>query len=154
MEAKQDTFTVRTNHELTQSDIADIVITAFEGGINYWSGGCKPVKRDEKGQWVDISDREYEALKIDGCGAYANPEFWVNDSRGYMMWDAGEEAWIPKVLTASAIVKAFNYQPPKNKYATPNWFRKVCDRVFREQYDASDADVLVQVAVFNELVYG
>jgi hypothetical protein len=54
----------------------------------------------------------------------------------------------------SAIKKALHYQPPKRKGESNNWYRKVVDRLLSEDYDAGDADALVQVAVFGELVYG
>lgn len=151
----QHAWNVTTEKAVNQQDIADWVITAFEGGITYWCDKAEAVKRDESGQWVRVLGDDYNQwLTEDSCSPYANPEFWFNDSRGYRLYDPYDEKWVEKVLTASALIKAFKYQPPKNKHMSPNWFRKVCDRMLSEDYDAGDADTLVQVAVFNELVYG
>ena len=146
------TFTVQQDHTVTQQDIADWVTTAFEGGSNYWIDQVEVVQRDSQGQWQPLSGDAISALQIDGVGPYANPEFWVNDSRGYRI--TYDEEAIKKVLTASSLVKAFGYQPKIFKGQCKNWFRKVCDQMLSENYDAGDADIMVQVAILNEVVYG
>lgn len=156
-------YTVKSETTVTDKDIAYWIITAFEGGIQYWCDNAKPVVRDEHGDWVDMSAgkmREIEDANSEGHDyahggpLYAMPEFWDNDKVGYRLFDPYEEAWVPKVLTLSAVLRALKYQPPKKKGISPNWYRKVVDRLISENYDAGDADSLVQIAVFNELVYG
>ena len=148
-------FTIQQDTEVTQKMISDWVITAFEGGCSYWCDKAEAVKRDEQGQWVRVLGDDYDQwLCEDGCSPYANPEFWENGMRGYRLFDPYEEKWCDHVLTMAAIRKALNYQPPKNKHHSPNWFRKTVRSLVEEDYDAGDADTLVQVAVFGELVYG
>ena len=143
-----------TETTVTDQDIADWVITAFEGGITYWCEDVRPMQRDAHGDWQELTGEGYTQFQIEGVGGYANPEFWDNDSRGYQLYDMHEEKWVTKVLTLSSLLKALNWQPPKNKHASPNWFRKVVDSMVTENYDAGDADCLVQVAVLGDLVYG
>ena len=147
-------FAIRAEQTVTDQLVADWVITAFEGGSSYWCDLAECVERDDKGQWVEITGDRYKSFQIDGIGPYANPEFWENDKRGYRLHDEYDEKWIQKVLTLSGLLKALQYQPPKHKFATPNWYRKVVSSLITENYDAGDADTLVQVAVFGELVYG
>jgi hypothetical protein len=91
---------------------------------------------------------------------YDNPEFWDNDKRGYRLYDLYDEIVVPKVLTMAAIIKALQWQQPrptpsqKSMGINPNWFRKVVDNIRDENMDANDADAVIQIAVFNDLVYG
>jgi hypothetical protein len=101
--------------------------------------------------------REIEANSDDGMlgmPLYSRPEFWDNDRVGYRLRDQYEENFVPKVLTLASILKALQYQPPQKKGISNNWYRKVVDRVLSEEYDAGDADTVVQIAIFNEVVYG
>lgn len=147
-------FNIKSEATVTDNDIAYWVITAFEGGISYWCGQSECVERDANGQWQTLSDDRYESFRLDGCGPYTNPEFWDNDKRGYRLFDAEDMSPFPKVLTLASLLKATQYQPKHQKGVSDNWFRKVVDRFLSEDYDAADADCLVQVAIFNELVYG
>lgn len=151
---REFTVSLQDEHVITDQLIADWVVTAFEGGITYWCHNVECVERDKNGLWQEIEGERYDALMIDGCGPYVNPDFWSYDQRGYRLYDPYEEAWVPKVLTMSALLKALKYQPPKSEHQSPNWFRKTVRSLIDEDYDAGDADTLVQVAVFGELVYG
>jgi len=149
------TLTATSDREYTDMDVAYWVITAFEGGSSYWCNKAEAVKRDQDGKWVRILGDDYDQwLCEDGVSPYANPLFWENGARGYRMWDEYEEKWCDHVLTLSSIQKALKYQPPKHQGQSRNWFRKTVDSLITEDYDAGDADTLVQVAVFGELVYG
>jgi hypothetical protein len=147
-------FDTKTNITVTDKDIAYWVITAFEGGSTHWCDEAKCVERDEHGQWVEITDDRYKSFQIDGCGPYANPEFWDNDKRGYLLHDEYDQKYVAKALTLSGLLKALNYQPPQVKGQSKNWYRKVVHNLITENYDAGDADSIVQVATLGEVVYG
>lgn len=151
-EEREMRYAVKTEQSLSNEDIANIVITAFEGGSNYWIENTQCVYRNQKGEWTPVVEDQYAGFCVDGVGPYANEEFWHNDSFGYRVWT--EEGRIEKVLTASGIVKALHYQPPQRKGQSNNWMRKVVDRILNEEYDANDADVVVQIATLGEEVYG
>lgn len=145
-------FQVGVNVPVTDQQIADWVVTAFEGGISYWCEAATCVQRDQHGDWEELTGAGYDAYVVDRVGPYANPEFWDNDKRGYRI--TTDEGTQKKVLTLSAIMKALNYQPKQVKGQSNNWYRKVTTRLLGENYDADDADILVQVAIFNEVIYG
>lgn len=150
-------YNVKVNSEKTITDqlIADWVVTGFEGGCSYWCDKAEAVKRDQNGEWVLLHADDYnDWLCEDGCSPYANPEFWDNGKRGYRLYDPYDEKWCEHVLTMSSLLKALNYQPAKSQHTTSNWFRKVVDRLIDEDYDAGDADTLIQIAVLGEVVYG
>ena len=148
-------YNIKRDQVITDQLIADIAVTAFEGGISYWCDRAEAVKRNEHGEWERVLGDEYEGwLTESGVSPYANPEFWDNGKRGYRLYDPYEERWCDHVLTMSGLLKAMHYQPPHRKGVSDNWFRKVIDRIASEQYDAADADCLVQIAVFGEGVYG
>jgi len=153
-------FQLKTETVITDRRIADIVVTAFEGGSSYWCSKAEPVERDDNGEWQLISAARFEVLGGGHEPMYDNPEYWDNDKRGYRLYDEYDEIVIPKVLTLAGIIKALQWQQPKptpkeKQYGiNPNWYRKVVDRIKDEEYDAADADAVVQIAVFNEVVYG
>ena len=153
------TYVVQTETTVTDQDIADWVTTAFEGGVSYWCPNAEAVVRNDQGQWVPMSAGHMRAIEEAatpnhlGYPVYALPHFWDNDKVGYRLTDDEGEV-VPKVLTLAAVLKAFKYQPKQTKGTSGNWFRKICDRLISEDYDADDADNLVQVAVFGEVVYG
>ena len=98
-------FKVKAEATVTDQDIADWVITAFEGGIGYWCDEIEPVERDENGDWYEMIGESYTQWQVDGVGAYANPLFWDNDKRGYRLkTDEGEV--VKKVLTLASLLKA------------------------------------------------
>lgn len=138
---------------LSKREIADLVVTAVEGGIGYWAREIEYVERDDHGEWQVMSD---ERRKSFGNPAYDAPELWENDRRGIRIttdYDEDQEM-ILRPLTESSIQKAFKYQPPKRKGTSNNWFPKMIRLIIEGQYDASDADTIVQIAVMDEVVYG
>jgi hypothetical protein len=138
---------------LDKRGLADLVVTAIEGGISYWCDEIEYVERDDKGEWQVMSTERRESF---GNPAYDSPELWEGDKRGLKLTSRypDDQDAILRPLTASSIRKAFKYQPPKNKYTSPNWFKKVVAEFARDNADAGDADVIVQVAVMDEVVYG
>ena len=140
-------FTVKTEVELTSEDIANIVITAFEGGISYWCGEVELVEFTMSNGWQPVSTKRYDELMIDGCGPYANPKLWEVDEHniGYRLTDDEGET-IATILSVATILKALNHPLPNQE--------EVVRRIVTDEYDALDADCIVQSAVFNEVVYG
>lgn len=139
---------------LTQQDMAELAVTAIEGGIDYWCDRIEYVERDDRGEWVPMSDERRTSI---GNPAYAEAELWDGDRMGVMLYTQypEDQSEILRPLTASSIRKAFKYQPPKNRHQSKNWFPKLC-RLLHEpgQYDAGDADLIVQIAVMDSVVYG
>lgn len=145
------TVKVQITHELSLQDVANIMITAFEGGISYWCPSAQAVELTASG-WQQLVGQRYDEQRIDGCGPYANPSFWdkTDIKRGYILFhDPDEEGHfqkIERVVTVNRIGSAIT----KLNQINP----EVAMRIVTEQYDANDADVLIQVAAFEEVVYG
>lgn len=146
-------ITLKQHKELSNEDIANIVITAFEGGISYWCDRAEAIKLEPSmGGWRRVLGDEYNSLLTEnGCSPYANPDFWAVDNYGYKLHDQLEEADVPKMLTATCIAMALQKLADSDK----QWNQRLAARLLEPgDYDASDADTLIQVAVFGEVVYG
>jgi hypothetical protein len=112
------------------------MVTAIEGGINYWCKSVKLVKPEEGGLeqpwyddeklYVDGSDFSIEVVELDPSSSIGK---WIID--------------IHKIRFAFALMQSFGN--PKG----------YCWRDFiNESEDAITADVWFQLAVFGEVVYG
>jgi len=147
--------------QYSNKDIADLVVTAFEGGIQYWCPAAGPVIHAANGNqngapdpnikiWRPMTDAELDPYIIDGVVTYSNPDFWI-EGNGYLLKidDDGEE--VAEVLTAAMIREALD-KPPKEP---SRYWDDMLDRL-RDPgaYDADDADTIIQYAVFGEQVYG
>lgn len=99
--------------KITDEQIDDLLVTAFEGGITYWCGEVKVVG--------------------DFLGGYASEQI----SRGGVLklYDAEEEKW--HTLNMSRLLKGLSLS-----------------NIDLEDYDAGDADTVIQNALFGEVVYG
>lgn len=139
------TFTIQCTREVTTQEMAYWVITAFEGGINYWVNGATAVERTASG-WQELTGGRYEAQMDGKCGPYANPEFWENPHHGYSILPEDDEP-CERVLTANRLIAGIQamVRDQRNEEVT---------RLITEQYDANDADTLLQYALFSEVVYG
>ena len=133
-----------------KKDLTDLIVTAFEGGIDYWCFRARTyvAKPGEPGKYRRMTDEEHAEYRDDwGCGPYANPEFWEGKKRGYALWFEEDEK--PKLLTLAKLRAAFD-----NEYFDDELGKKVLARFADPgMADAWDADVLVQIAVFGEVVY-
>lgn len=103
-----DTFLAKV---ISNEDISDILITAFEGGVNYW---CKSASGPIDKNFLDDNG----VIKLETRDP-SDPK--------------------PKPLTARALRRAIVVEAVRR---------------FLEEQDAVTADVAVQKAVFNELVFG
>ena len=120
-------FTVRPQIEvnLTQQDIDDIMVTALEGGINYW---CRKVKVN--GKYLG----EYASDQISRGGMLT-----LYDAESAQTW----ELTLGKFLNGVKLYfeQGCHVQVEDNAIDT-------CD------IDAGDADCIIQLAIFEEVVFG
>ena len=138
---------------LSKRGIADLAVTAIEGGINYWCNLVYPVERDGHGEWINITKDRMEQFD---SPAYDDPNFWKADQRGYLMVPVNDEDrdLVKRPLTANSLRGAFKHQPKQVNGQSNNWFGKLCKTLHNPgQYDAGDADTIVQIAVMDEVVY-
>lgn len=113
---------------ITQEDIDDIVTTAFEGGITYWC--CKAeVVGDYLGEYASEQISRGGTLKL----------YDAED-------DAVYELTLEKLL--NGIAKAYS----DNWHYEDGW----CDgkKIDTCQVDANVADTIIQLSLFDEVIYG
>jgi len=111
----------------------DILVTAVEGGINYW----------------------FSVARWDGSKAV-----------GYE--DDGEDKPAKHTITVATVRKGINilakgggYDAARGRYEeTPQWWKDKWREAYEGcatldwDYDAGDADVIIQVGLLGEVVYG
>ena len=119
---------VTTNITVTQEDIDDIMCTALEGGITYWCRKAKVI-----GEYLG----EYGHEQIARGGTLE-------------LYDAEEEK--SYLLTRDKLLKGINLAHEQNYYSSYGWcyghYLDTCN------IDAEVADVIVQLALFDDVVYG
>lgn len=114
--------------KITQEDIDDIMCSALEGGITYWCRKAKVV-----GEYL---------------GEYASEQI----SRGgkLKLYDAEEDEVYE--LTLEKFLKGIELAIQHNYYAEYGW----CDGTMLDtcNVDASVADAIIQLALFDDVIYG
>jgi hypothetical protein len=115
---------------VTDGNIDDIMITAFEGGINYWVGLVTypkdfPAREARPENEYGHKRNTYEMISL-GCSIFIHPD---EDNHSYE-------------LTRDKVIKGIKRYFTENPEA--DW----------DSLDANSADSIVQYALFNELVYG
>ena len=120
-------FTVRAQIEgnLSQQDIDDIMVTALEGGINYWCRRAKVV-----GEYLG----EAASDQISRGGSLI-----LHDSESSDKWELTLEKFLNGVKL----------------YFEDGCHVQVEDnRIDAGDIDAGDADCIIQLALFGEVVFG
>lgn len=127
---------VTTGTEITDDkDVADLLVAAFEGGANYWIGRMDVVSQGD-GQFGsnDVNNDDYYPMcvlaPIRGGKLRITPD---DDDKAY-------------TLDRAAIQRGL--QLMRTKYHRHWADFMTCD------YDATTGDVLLQLAVLGDIVYG
>jgi len=110
--------------EVSEQDMEDIMVTALEGGINYWCGKCKILRNP--------ADKDY-ASEVVAYGGVLE----LTDA------EDPDEKWF---LDQQKLLKGFAKGMEWGNFAT------VEDLM--DSHDAETADVIVQYALFDEIVFG
>jgi len=127
MSNKKKTFKVRPEIEveLTQQDVDDIMCTALEGGICYWCGAAEVV-----GGYLG----KYASEQISRGGSLI-----LHDAESTDTWELNCEKFLNGVKL---------------------YFEQGChvqvddNRIDAGDIDADDADCIIQLALFGEVVFG
>lgn len=122
-------FEIMRKDEVTAEHISDLLVTAFEGGINYW---C------EKVEVLAVPDPIPDKVILSDVIALGGAlEFYDLDAEGED--DIYE-------LTLEKMLKGIEMGLTWGKFGS------VEDMM--DNYDAETADVIIQFALFGEIVYG
>ena len=120
---------IKYDIELTPQERQDLFVTAVEGGINYW---CMPtsVKSSKDGMWANVTLDDREVAED------ANPDLKVDGAPAGLFTI---DDWVMQMGLDRL---------SKSKY------QHHVVVVVNENYDATTADVIVQMALFGEILYG
>jgi len=119
--------------EISDELIESLLCSAFEGGSTYWADN------------VSCEDRE-DMLKVGGWKHEYLTKTKKKDAVMYIRDGYTEEK---HAITKKSIIDALQkMDDPKYKHT------KALDRILNQTYDAWDADCVLQMACFGEVVYG
>ena len=129
-------LSVTKTFNLTYEHFENVIVTALEGGSNYWyiinADEFKKYLPQIAGTFNALTERISKAL-------YENSKFKMN------VYDQETDELLGTV-TQESMIKAFKIASDKYSHNFNN--------ILSDDYDADDADVLFQLAVMGEVVFG
>lgn len=131
------------NAPLSYQRISDVLVGAFEGGSNYWMARISAITPIPKADIKAIGDK----LGIkDAVATYQVIPFM--EGNGVIIQESEPSSDTPKqlILNLESLAKGLDLMAQKHS-------RHFAD-IVEENDDANTSDVLVQLAVFGEIVYG
>ena len=120
--------TVERKIKVTQQDIDDIMLTALEGGINYWCDKATVV-----GEYL---------------GEFASEQI----SRGGILKLHDAEDDKTYELTKAKLLNGITQAIEKDFFANYHWYAG--NELDTSMVDAEVADVIIQLALFDGIIYG
>lgn len=123
---------ITISHEFSIEDINDLVVTALEGGINYWCGKAK-IKKDGD-RFFGISDEDQDKITYASDVIGYGGVLILHDCESSDKWE----------LTLDNMLKGIKMYC-ENTFLNPT--------ELMDNYDADTADQIIQYAVFNELTF-
>ena len=126
---------VTKSHEFTTEDINDLIVTALEGGINYWCGSAKIVKFPN-GTFTGVSNEDQTNVR------YASDVIGYGGKLTLTDAEDEDESWeldLPKMLKGIKMYCEDRNEPLSELI---------------DNHDADTADSIIQYALFGEIVYG
>ena len=123
---------INIRREISDEMIEDILCSAFEGGSTYWANN------------VSCHNRE-DMKKVGGWKHEYLTKTKLKDAKLIIHTIEGGQVAFRKKSIIHALQKM---DKPEYKYT------KALDRILNGQWDADDADIVVQTACFGEVVYG
>ena len=136
------------NLDVSDDDLDNILVTAFEGGSNYWID--KVEVRDYKG--CELASHVVSKGGTVWVCLDNNPVCAEIKGKEYYKWSINKK----KLLRAISRWFAEYYYPKQIKF---NWMYKdypieIPSSFSDIDFDAGDTDIIIQYAIFNEVIYG
>jgi len=127
---------ITIKREMDYDSFENLIVTALEGGSNYWymldlenSVGIRRSKDDQRPMTMRIAAALYN-----------------DKSAAVIVLDTEDEEETLGTLTYQSVRKTLENFPSDHQWAL--------DNVLNGDYDANDADIVFQVLVMGEVVYG
>ena len=114
----------------------DILCTAFEGGINYWCGSANLMRGTRETAVTDADTYTPDGFEYE--------LFDAHDGKSYSEKKEDFPNYVP--LTLQSLRKGLALY-----FLRGNPYGEVLDA---GNYDAAEADLVVQLSVFGEIIYG
>ena len=142
--------------KITKEDVVDLLSSAFNGGINYWGEIVPNDWQYEKAKkWLrENAEPDYDDGEICYEEIIAQILF---DGKSVTVRDIEDdkESWLSLSNLAQGIQTAFR----EGYYSSYNWLVPDGDgfgkwHLETSQIDAEVADVIIQLSVLGEIVYG
>jgi hypothetical protein len=127
-------ISITIEQEISPEDINDLVVTALEGGINHWCRKAKK-KRNADGSWFGVAPENQDKIEFASDLIGYNGVLTICDAESSDKWE----------LTLENVLKGIQMRCTN---------KKILVAELMDDYDADDADAIVQYALFNELVFG
>ena len=119
--------------EISDKMIEDILCSAFEGGITYWA--------------ENVSCKDNDDMKK--VGGWKHEYLTKTKKKDAIMYIHDIETGERYPITKKSIIDALQkMDKPEYKYT------KALNRILNGQWDADDADIVVQTACFGHVVFG
>jgi hypothetical protein len=134
------TYKIPTTVKITTQRIKDMLITALEGGSDYWLR--VRVKDLNRLSEQFNNDRNMENLILAGASV---PIYDAEGQDGLL----GHLSMLNIIMALSAMAQGENIKEEKNDRLKEHF-----DNFINENDDAETADVIVQIAVMESVVYG
>ena len=126
-------------HTFTTENINDIIVTALEGGINYWCGSAEIVPTSNVEKFPEF---EGVIAELNENVQYASDVIGYGGKLKLVDVEDEEEVW---ELDIEKVLKGIEMYCKENGIA-PN--------ELIDNYDADSADSILQYGLFGELVFG
>ena len=123
---------INIKREISDELIEHVLCCAFEGGITYWAN--------------NISCEDNKDMKK--VGGWKHEYLTKTKKKDAVMYIHDLESEEKYPITKKSIIDALQKMDNFNNY------RQALDRILNETYDADDADIMVQIACFKEVIYG
>jgi len=123
---------INIKREIPDELIEHVLCCAFEGGITYWAN--------------NVSCEDNKDMKK--VGGWKHEYLTKTKKKDAVMYIHDTESEEKYPITKKSIIDALQKMDNFNNY------RQALDRILNETYDADDADIMVQIACFKEVIYG
>jgi hypothetical protein len=131
---KNLTVETKSCHVFDPSDINDLVSTALEGGINYWCGEAI-IKLNPDKTYFGVDPKDADKVQFASDVISVGGTLILHDAESEDKW----ELTLDKMLQGIKMFCEHNGKSPEN---------------LMDDYDAGDADCIMQYAVMGEIVFG